>query len=59
MTRKDFVLIADVIATAKLMDGVPAHWNRSDIAHAFADRLASTNPNFDRARFIDACTKED
>jgi hypothetical protein len=51
MTRKDYVLIAEVIATS---------WHasaefKSDIAHNMADALAGTNPLFNRARFLDAC----
>ena len=30
-----------------------------DLANAFADALASTNPNFDRERFLAACRGED
>ena len=51
MTKKDFELIAEVIGKA---------WHgsadtRADIANAFADELESTNPRFDRARFLTAC----
>ena len=28
---------------------------REDVAETFADQLARTNPNFDRARFLAAC----
>ena len=51
MTRKDYVLIADTIATA---------WHASadskaDLAYKFADVLEEDNPRFDRARFLVAC----
>lgn len=51
MTKKDFQLIADVIAQA---------WHasadsRADLAHAMADKLEDTNPRFNRELFIKAC----
>jgi hypothetical protein len=51
MTRKDYVIIADAIATS---------WHHSadskaDIARNLADALQADNPRFDRARFLDAC----
>ena len=51
MTRKDYVMIADTIATA---------WHASadskaDLAYKFADVLEEDNPRFDRARFLTAC----
>lgn len=59
MTRKDYVLIADAIAT------VQGEVNRSQYSDAnmvlariteeLAHELRSTNPRFDSARFIAAC----
>ena len=51
MTRKDYILIAEVIATS---------WHgsaelKSEIANNMADALAGTNPLFNRAKFLDAC----
>jgi hypothetical protein len=51
MTRKDFQLIADVIATS---------WHasadsRRDMANAMAAALAGTNDRFDREKFLAAC----
>ena len=51
MTRKDYVMIADTIATS---------WHASadskaDIAYKFADVLEADNPRFDRHRFLVAC----
>jgi hypothetical protein len=51
MTRKDYVMIAEVIATS---------WHGSedtqaDLARNFADVLEADNPRFDRARFLAAC----
>lgn len=56
MTKKDFRLIADVLSDfagpAQLTKGKVDH---DDLIKAFADRLRSTNPRFDRERFITAC----
>lgn len=53
MTRKDYVLIADVIK------GQQAPHNDTDtlwrVACALADVLEGDNPNFDHARFMTAC----
>lgn len=51
MTRKDYVMIAEVIATS---------WHGSDetqadLANNFADVLENDNPRFDRDRFLTAC----
>ena len=51
MTRKDYVMIADTIATS---------WHASadskaDLAYRFADALGADNPRFDRTRFLTAC----
>jgi hypothetical protein len=48
MSRKDFQLIAEVLATE------PETHTRLRLAVAFADRLARTNGRFDRARFLRA-----
>lgn len=51
MTRKHFQLIADVIRQQ--------HFNsqleRRSFAENMAAALSSTNSNFDRSRFLDAC----
>jgi hypothetical protein len=51
MTRKDFEMIAEVIATA---------WHgsqetRTDLSNKMADALETTNPRFNRALFLEAC----
>lgn len=52
MTSQHFQFIAEVLADAN--DTLtPAA--RSILAREFARRLAETNPNFDRARFLEAC----
>jgi hypothetical protein len=59
MTRKDFQLIADVMAqfTTALPNGEKGKVMVSPalIAGELASALATTNPNFDRARFLTAC----
>ena len=62
MTKKDFQLIADVVATpnrASQMGNGPladAHARyRRALAEQFADALASTNPRFQRETFLRAC----
>lgn len=51
MTRKDYVLIAEVIATS---------WHgsaelKADLVNRFADRLEDENPRFNREIFFRAC----
>lgn len=66
MTRKDFALIASVLLNDRpFADGASysgmTDWERgaSDEWHtttlAMATALATTNPQFDRARFLKAC----
>lgn len=50
MTRKDFQLIADVLRRARIAD--PALVDT--LAVMFADALATTNPGFNRERFLKA-----
>lgn len=50
MTKKDFELIADVIAD------FPENI-RHAMAAVFADRLAATNPLFDTEKFIRRATR--
>lgn len=54
MTRKDYVLIAEALASARPLDGATAasvHWQA---CHAMCDALAADNPRFDRERFLKA-----
>lgn len=60
MTRRDYVLIAEVLKTlgqdaAHCFDS--GH-DRYAIADRFASALAATNPAFDAGRFIDAATMQ-
>tara|TARA_R110000824_G_scaffold41357_3_gene123083 strand:+ start:2218 stop:2388 length:171 start_codon:yes stop_codon:yes gene_type:complete len=55
MTRKDFQLIADTLNAHRTS---PA--NRmvvKELAVSFAQTLASTNPRFNKQRFVEACLK--
>jgi hypothetical protein len=54
MTRKDFELIAKALNDYSTTRGDYAQ-DRKDKAEFFADILTSTNPRFDRARFLTAC----
>lgn len=62
MTKKDYELVARVLRdteAACLRSQWDAVWrDRGRVAEAFADELASTNPRFDRARFLRACGVE-
>ncbi len=56
-TRQHFQLIAEVLADATY-DWEDGEWEFAPkaMAELFADRLASTNPQFNRDRFIDVAT---
>lgn len=53
MTRKDFVLIAEVVR--ENTDPGPT---RNRLALAFARQLIGTNPSFNRPRFLEECGYE-
>ena len=52
MTRKDFQMIADVVATTLATVSVES---RQCLALDFAAQLAKTNTRFDSRRFVEAC----
>ena len=57
LEHRHFATIAAIIAS---MEKIPNQEHgfidaREDVAEHFADKLAVTNPNFDRARFLRAC----
>ena len=55
LQHRHFAVIAGILAD---MDGENCGVSRGqhrEICEHFADRLAATNPNFDRARFLAAC----
>ena len=51
MTRKDFQAIATVIKDTPFTDAQ----DRVILAHRMAEVCYSTNPNFNKQRFLDAC----
>ena len=53
--HRHFAFIARIIASNVEV----AKWDNYSTALAFAGALASTNPNFDRARFLAACGVEE
>ena len=53
MTRKHFQIIANTI-NSLVLDGTLDPWNAARTATAFADDLGSTNPRFNREKFIEA-----
>lgn len=61
MTPEDFELIAAAIADAWGNDGIDYGYTDgwadgvNAAAHALADALHTTNPAFDRERFLKAC----
>lgn len=50
MQHRHFATIATIIREMK-----PDVYGPEQVAEEFADRLRSTNPNFDRRRFLLAC----
>lgn len=63
MTKKDFELIARALRAARATEALTnvqlynEGWTNGVDAAAseLADALATTNPRFDRARFLEAC----
>ena len=63
MTRKDFQLIADVVKQLRTFEAHDVEMSEdvaravrlSSVADALASALATTNPRFDRDRFLTAC----
>jgi hypothetical protein len=54
MTRQHFQLIADVLR--EWSQGYDQAEEAKVVAELFADQLTTTNPSFDRDRFIDVAT---
>ena len=59
MTRKDYVLIAEVIKTqielSLKFDEDDSRYGAENIAYDLASKLSQDNPRFDRDRFLVAC----
>ncbi len=54
MQHRHFAVIAGIIATT-IWSPVHEDDTQERVAQAFARKLAATNPNFNRARFLRAC----
>jgi len=57
MTRKDYIMIAEIIAfnQEQFVEGEDGHTLLKILANQFANELQADNPRFDRARFLAAC----
>lgn len=53
MTRKDYVNTADILANFK--DEIADKGTFQDLVDEFADMFAGDNPNFNLAKFREAC----
>jgi len=56
MTRKDFQLIADVLTNFNVDNVANQRDVTAMIAEAFAKELKQTNPRFNKALFLKACS---
>jgi hypothetical protein len=54
MTRKDYVKVADILSGYS--EAMIDHFWWEDLVNDFALMFAEDNPNFNRERFIDACS---
>jgi len=57
MTRKDYIMIAEIIAfnQEQFVEGEDGRTLLKILANQFANELQADNPRFDRARFLAAC----
>lgn len=55
MTRKDYVMIAEVINRNTVLLSESAFIDFARMAEDLATELQNDNPRFDRARFLTAC----
>jgi len=59
MTKKDYEVIAKIIKdVAEAKNGTPVESLFSILTARLANYLETTNPRFDRERFIAACTSD-
>lgn len=54
-THQHFRKVAEIVRTMPTRDCGKNQYVRAEIAEYFAESLAATNPNFNRARFLTAC----
>lgn len=55
MTRKDYVMIAEVLKRSSEGGIFEKPLPIKDLVYRFADKLHQDNPRFDRERFMEAC----
>lgn len=55
MSRKDYEALAAIVKNSLHSDGGVDDEQAFQIAYDMADYFESTNPSFNRARFMDAC----
>lgn len=55
MTRKDFELIADWVKQNTFFDDAGRRIIDGNGLQALANKLSTTNENFDKIRFLEAC----
>ena len=61
LTRKHFQMIADAVSETRSCDPgeqTTWRWACDDLSRTLANKLATTNPNFNRQRFLEACGVE-
>jgi len=56
MTRKDYRLIAEILKDS--LDNIVDDMAHEALSDVFAEELASTNPRFNREKFLRACGVE-
>jgi hypothetical protein len=54
MSKKDFVALADILADHTPVQGEAVDIQYHDLVNEIAECCATTNPNFDRERFVAA-----
>ena len=59
MTRRDFEFLAQAIKDMQQLTDSNGYMSRYDVAQVIAGRLETTNPRFNRSRFMTACNVAD
>lgn len=55
MTRKDYVMISEVIAAARARASIGGKKAIDEVAIALTNAFEDDNPRFDAFRFVEAC----